>query len=174
MIALEIKDEGLAAGLARIVAGLRNRTPLARSVASLFAAETEANFAAQGRPRWLGLKPPVKPRRVGGQILQDSGQLANSIAADYGPDFARVGSNKKYARIHQQGGQTAPHVILPRNKRALAFGGRVVKRVNHPGSKIPARPYLPADASGNLQPTAQAGVIRLANEYLASLIGPRT
>ena len=55
---------------------------------------------------------------------------------------ASVGTNIKYAAIHQFGGPTRPHVILHHNKKALAFGGRVVKKVNHPGSRIPARPFL--------------------------------
>lgn len=174
MIAAEVKDDGASAGLTRVVAGFARPRALMRAIAGLFEAETEANFAAQGRPKWLGLRPPVASRRVGGMILQDSGQLAASVVTDYGGDFARIGSNKPYARIHQQGGETSAHVILPRHKRALAFNGRLVKRVNHPGSKIPARPYLPADAAGTLQPTTQAGVTRLANAYLASLVGPRS
>ncbi|WP_337050178.1 phage virion morphogenesis protein, partial [Serratia fonticola] len=55
---------------------------------------------------------------------------------------ATVGTNVEYGPIHQFGGKTRPHVILPRNKQALAFNGRVVKKVNHPGSDIPARPFL--------------------------------
>ncbi|CRL44649.1 Phage virion morphogenesis family protein [Sodalis glossinidius str. 'morsitans'] len=47
-----------------------------------------------------------------------------------------------YERIHQQGTTNRPHVIRPRYKKALVFNGRVVKRVNHPGSTIPARPFL--------------------------------
>jgi phage gpG-like protein len=53
-----------------------------------------------------------------------------------------VGTNVAYAAIHQFGGQTKPHVIRPKFKRALAFGGVVVRQVQHPGSKIPARPFL--------------------------------
>ena len=33
-------------------------------------------------------------------------------------------------------------MIRPKNKRALSFGGIVVRSVNHPGSNIPARPFL--------------------------------
>jgi phage gpG-like protein len=53
-----------------------------------------------------------------------------------------VGTNVAYAAIHQFGGQTKPHVIKPRYKRALAFGGVIVRQVQHPGSNIPARPFL--------------------------------
>lgn len=170
MIEIVVKDDGIAAGLAQIAAGFRSPRRLMGAISELFAGETEANFAAQGRPKWLGLKPPVAKRRVGGMILQDSNQLAASISSAYGADFALVGSNKRYARIHQLGGQTPAHVILPRNKKALAFAGRIVRKVNHPGSKIPARPFLPVDTFGNLQPTAREGVVRLTNNYLASLL----
>jgi len=37
---------------------------------------------------------------------------------------------------------TGPHEIRPRQKKALRFNGRFAARVNHPGSGIPARPYL--------------------------------
>ncbi|MGK0740171.1 phage virion morphogenesis protein, partial [Yokenella regensburgei] len=53
-----------------------------------------------------------------------------------------VGTNVVYARIHQEGGKTRPHVIRPRNKKALYFNGRFAAKVNHPGSDIPARPFL--------------------------------
>jgi phage gpG-like protein len=52
-----------------------------------------------------------------------------------------------YAAIQEFGGTTRPHVILPRKAKALAFagagGGTVfAMRVFHPGSVIPARPYI--------------------------------
>lgn len=54
-----------------------------------------------------------------------------------------IGTNVKYAAIHEFGGQTKPHTIKPRRKQALyfAFGGKMVTvgQVNHPGSKIPRR-----------------------------------
>ena len=67
-----------------------------------------------------------------------------------GPDgvFVSVGSDGdvKYAAIQEYGGKTSAHEILPDKARALAFmiGGtlRFAKSVHHPGSTIPARPYL--------------------------------
>jgi phage gpG-like protein len=51
-----------------------------------------------------------------------------------------------YARIHEKGGITSAHVIYPKNAAVLRYirGGRehFATRVNHPGSRIPARPYL--------------------------------
>jgi hypothetical protein len=61
-----------------------------------------------------------------------------------------------WAAIQERGGKTAPHVIEPVNGKALAFmvGGPLgfssgggsnalvfAKKVNHPGSDIPARSY---------------------------------
>lgn len=54
-----------------------------------------------------------------------------------------MGSNLVYARIINEGGRTKAHEIRPRNKQALAFGGRgPFGKVNHPGSNIPARRFL--------------------------------
>ncbi len=77
----------------------------------------------------------------------DTGRLSQSIQAHRdGRGRVRVGTNVEYARIHELGGVTPPHVIEARHKQALAFAGAdgpvIVKRVNHPGSRIPARPYM--------------------------------
>lgn len=74
----------------------------------------------------------------------DQGRLQNSIAHEVARDglSGRAGTNVEYAPDVEFG--TAPHVILPKNKKALAFGPKgaktVVKRVNHPGTR--AQPYL--------------------------------
>ncbi|WP_111861025.1 phage virion morphogenesis protein [Acinetobacter sp. CFCC 10889] len=126
---------------------------------------TDDNFDAEGRPKWAGLKYP----RKGGKILQLTGQLAGSITSFSGANYAGVGSNKVYAAIHQFGGKTKAHVIRPKNKKALAFGGMVFKYVNHPGSVIPARPYLPMDKSGNLQKEAYDDVAHTIDTYLKNI-----
>lgn len=126
----EIQDK-----LDHMLSFLTHREPLMREIAALMHGAVEDNFAQQGRPAWLGIKRD-------GMILQKSGRLVNSIVEYSDNDSAVVGTNIEYAAIHQFGGETRPHEIRPRNKQALAFNGRVVKKVNHPGSKIPARPFL--------------------------------
>lgn len=82
-----------------------------------------------------------------------SGTLLNSIGASKrvfleGPNVVgEIGpEGVPYAAIQEFGGTTSPHDIRPRHGAALRFmfGGREVfaKVVHHPGSKIPARPYL--------------------------------
>src|SRR3990167_2007615 len=87
----------------------------------------------------------------GPQRLQErSGKLKRSLRGnikDTGKEMsAFVYSATKYARIHEFGGITSPHVILPKKSAVLSFmanGKRVfTKKVNHPGSIIPARPFL--------------------------------
>jgi phage gpG-like protein len=53
-----------------------------------------------------------------------------------------IGSNLIYAAIHQWGGKTKAHEIRARHAKALRFNGRFFKSVKHPGSEIPARPFL--------------------------------
>lgn len=168
MFKLEIKIQAVEAVLRDIGQATAHTMPLMREIAGIMHGEVEENFIQQGRPRWLGLKPETIENRVkrqlkkrrgilksgawsiiqgreaaaGIKILQDTGGLVNSIHEAWDETTSAVGTNKVYAAIQNNGGQTRPHVILPKNKQALAFGGRVVKKVNHPGSKIPARPFM--------------------------------
>lgn len=82
-----------------------------------------------------------------------TGKLFNSIFAsvvtnDEGAEVY-VGPNVKdvpYALIQNFGGTTRPHMIEARNPWPLHFqkDGKDIytRRVNHPGSVIPARPYM--------------------------------
>ncbi|WP_295756039.1 phage virion morphogenesis protein [Undibacterium sp.] len=170
MLTLKINDGQVRALLNDAVAKLGSPEPLMERIAGTLASVTAQNFAAQGRPHWLGLQKPG-PRRSGGMVLQDTGRLRDSIVPSHTGDSASIGTNVVYAAIHQFGGQTKAHVIRPKNKKALAFGGRVVKKVNHPGSKIPARPFLPIDASGNLQSEAASAIESVVTAYLRSVLG---
>lgn len=139
MIEFNVDVNGVQKRINSLLNRLSHREPLMRNLAATMHGAVEDNFMQEGRPRWLGLK---YPRHASHKILQDSGRLAASIVERSDNDSATVGTNVEYAAIHQFGGKTCPHVIEPRNKKALAFNGRVVKRVNHPGSTIPARPFL--------------------------------
>jgi phage gpG-like protein len=89
--------------------------------------------------KWEKLQNP----RPKGKILRDGDQLYRSMDWNAYPDGSVIyGSNMEYARIHQQGGKTGAHEIRPYNAQALHFNGVFAKRVSHPGSKIPARPYM--------------------------------
>lgn len=164
-VSVKVNDAEARRALADLQRAGGDLAPAMRDIAQGLAAETELNFAVGGRPRWKALKNPPE-RRKGGQVLQDSGQLAASVTTDYSSNFAQIGTNKEYAAIHQFGGKTKAHTIKAVNKKALAFGGKFARQVNHPGSDIPARPYLPITADGELQPEARSEVLDTVLRHL--------
>ena len=100
-------------------------------------ANTRARFAAERGPRGVPWKKSQRAIEKGGKTLQDKGFLIRSLDRRSGADFAEVGvkpgaPQQTYAAIHQFGG-----TIVPRAKKALSFGGRLVAKVI-----MPARPYL--------------------------------
>ena len=113
----------------------KNRSPLMKKLSIVILNGITDNFIHGGRPAWL-------PVARGGKPLTLSGKLQESFSEFNTADIAGAGTNKVYAGIHNFGGKTRPHIIRPKNKKALRFGGRYAKKVNHPGSKIPAREFL--------------------------------
>ncbi|MBN8905850.1 MAG: phage virion morphogenesis protein [Rhodospirillales bacterium] len=114
--------------------------------------KVKANLTKATTSLVLQLEARVK-RKLSGQVLKvRTGNLRDSISHDVtSTDDSVVGrvyssKNVKYGAIHEFGGKTSPHVIVPKNAQALAFqsGGKTVfaSRVNHPGSNIPARPFM--------------------------------
>lgn len=88
----------------------------------------------------MGPKAPWPPSRRAreehGRTLEDTRLLKRSIGYRAQPDRVDVGTNVKYARIHQFGG-----VIRPKRARVLLFrvGDR---RVAARKVRIPPRPFL--------------------------------
>lgn len=76
------------------------------------------------------------------RVPVDTGRLRQSIQVRVENNRVTVGPDTEYAEYVEFG--TKPHVIEPKNKKALAFkvGGQmvVVKKVNHPGTK--AQPFV--------------------------------
>jgi len=140
LIDIDIPYTPVVRALRQIINQLGERRELMASLAGIMHRAVEDNFAEGGRPKWQDLHPGTiasreksRPSTWPGQILVRTGQLAASVQAQSDNDQAVVGTNKVYAAIQQFGGQTRPHVIKARNKRALAFGGVVVRQVKHPG-----------------------------------------
>lgn len=101
----------------------------------------------------LKLQTYIQRDKLSGQVLnRKSGRLMRSIqtkveqvaSAIYGIVFQSA--DVPYGRIHEFGGRTAPHVILPKKAQVLAFnwnGADVFfRKVNHPGSQMPERSYM--------------------------------
>lgn len=151
-IALEVRvdDRQVRSALRRLQRAMGSMRPVMDQIGQQMVTSTVARFEAGVGPTGRRWRPSVRALREGGQTLVDSGGrggLLGSIRHAAGPDRVVWGSDKEYAAIHQFGGRTPPRTIRPRFGRALRFrgrGGRTVyaAAVQHPGSVIPARPYL--------------------------------
>lgn len=90
----------------------------------------------------------VRDKLVGQVLNRRTGRLGQSIqsrienARSHITGYVYSSGDVKYAAIHEYGGRTPPHVILPKNKKALHFNGIFATRVNHPGSQMPERSFL--------------------------------
>ena len=113
----------------------------------------QAALHAKAETLAQALKAHVVQDKLSGQVLQvRTGALRDSIAAEVSGDGGRIQvglfsrGDVRYAAIQEYGGRTPAHDIVPNKAKALAFlaGGHLVfaRIVHHPGSTIPARPYL--------------------------------
>lgn len=118
----------------------------------------------------LQLERKVKAEKLSGQVLNvRTGNLRASIHSILpveqtgGTIRGRVASSGdvKYAGIHEFGGKTPAHVIMPVKANALAFmmGGKMIfaKKVNHPGSTMPERSFL-RSALKEMAPDVERGL----------------
>jgi phage gpG-like protein len=102
--------------------------------------------------------------RTGKLVRSIFQQVTNSSNEVSGRVFS---SGLPYAAIQEFGGQTKAHVIEAKNVKALMFnmGGKQVffRRVNHPGSHIPAHHYM-GQAFDAMKPEIEAGYREAAEE----------
>lgn len=139
-----------------------------------------ASVLTKMRALMINLQRHVVTDKLHGQVLkQRSGVLARSIQEDARAEGDQVigevfsAGDVKYAAIHEWGGVTAPHDIVPTKAEALAFviGGKQVfaRIVHHPGSHIPERSYLRsslADQAGEIVTGLREAAVRGAQQAL--------
>lgn len=157
MLTVKVTDT-ITPDVARLYRAVANKTSLHQAIGLGLASIAKRSFTDPA------LRPAPWPARRDGSAatLRQSGTLAKSIRGIGNSTAAVVTSDRQYAAIHQLGGRTRPHVITPRNGKALKTPYGFFKKVNHPGSNIPARPFLPFDRNG--RPTKQA--VALINQVL--------
>lgn len=115
MIKITIDDKEVQSLLNSLSRKVTDMSPLMRQIANIMHNDAvEKNFEQEGRPKW---KPSKRAQKQGGKTLQDTGQLAASISQQYTSNSAVVGTNKKYAAIHQFGGT----IQIPARDRILHF-----------------------------------------------------
>lgn len=150
-IDVNIDTSDLEAAMSRLREAAQDTTPIMRRCTGVLASAAEDAFDDEADPvtgaKWQPLAASTAAARAAkghaGKLLQLTGSLASSLESDFGRTYAVVGTNKEYAAAHQFGATTKPHVIRARNGKALNIPGVGFRRVvHHPGSTIPARPFL--------------------------------
>jgi len=121
----------------------------------------------------LKLKQRVIGKLQGPVLRHRSGALSRSIFDQVTDNptsvLAKIASSGdvKYAAIHEFGGRTPAHIIVPDKAKALAFmmGGKMMfaKVVNHPGSNMPERSFL-RSSLGEMEDEIRDGMRRAVVE----------
>ena len=113
--------------------------------------------APDGTP-WAPLSPSYQRTKAKNKnrILVLNGYMEKSYRYQVSDNELNFGTNNPNAAHHHFG--TKPYTIKPKSKKALAFGGVVVKKVNHPGLK--ARPLIGVSEADNEE------ILQLLSEHL--------
>ena len=103
---IEISDQEVKAGLARLVAAGANPRPFLASIGNVLADSARLRFTESRAPdgsRWAPLSPVTLALRRGhgggAQPLLDTGATRNSITSVVGSDYVEVGTNKRQAAM---------------------------------------------------------------------------
>lgn len=128
-----------------IAARVRDLTPAMHAIGEIAVAQAHEAFETGTAPGGAAWPPSLRAARENGQTLMRTRRLFNSIGHVASSDRSEIGTPLDYAPAHQFGARIPAHVILPVHGKALAWpgGGHPVRKVNHPGADIPARPFLP-------------------------------
>ena len=133
--------------LSRLMRKVRDQRTMWEEIGLILRKSVDENFEQEGRPNWDEWSPAYgETKPAGDKILTGSGDLRRTIDSAADAEGVTIFSPEEYAAIHQFGGQTKPHEIKARFASVLHFfmGATPIfaKAVQHPGSKIPARPFL--------------------------------
>jgi phage virion morphogenesis protein len=109
-----------------------NLRPALVGIAGILMDSTEENFEREGRPRWPELAASTQKARAKkgktGKMLQVTGQLAASVSDRVTANSALVGTNKKYAAVHQFGGPAGRKLAVDMPKHDVDEAERLLIR----------------------------------------------
>lgn len=115
-------------------------TGLHKEIGEALVSSTKKRFKTETGPDGKKWEKSLRAKNEGGQTLTDNATLKNSITYKAKPDGVAVGTNVKYAAVHQ-GDNGKDTIIKAKRKKALYFrvGGNMVMKKQ---VRIPARPFL--------------------------------
>lgn len=142
-----VDDREVTNALVAVAGALGNLRPAMRTVGEIVRTSIERNFAAQGRPAW---EPSARVKIAGGETLSDTGRLRRSFTVRSSERSVSVGTNVKYAPVHQFGAKkgafgTVAASVREHIRRVAAKEVKVrahTRKQLLPWGTIPARPFL--------------------------------
>ncbi|MDE5831726.1 MAG: phage virion morphogenesis protein [Desulfovibrio sp.] len=120
---------------------LGNTKLLMETIGETLVSGTTRRFVEEKDPQGNPWKKSGRATEQSGQTLSDTGRLRKSVTYAASANKVVVGTNLKYARIHQFGG-----TIKAKNGKSLKFKGRGGEDVFVKAVNIPARPYIGVSA----------------------------
>lgn len=143
-IDVKVDDREIRAALGRLKRRMTHLRPVLDVIGQKMVTSTLDRFERETGPDGRPWKRSARARREGGQTLTKSGRLRGSLTHNATDDNVEWGTNVEYAAPHQFGARTPARTIVPRYAKALFWPGarHPVRSVRHPGSLIPARPFL--------------------------------
>jgi phage virion morphogenesis protein len=163
MIKLELHDDALIAGLARLSDGLDDMPDVMGEIGEYLVRSTKERFnegtAPDGTP-WAKNSPVTLARKNDPNPLIDTKALFENIFHEAGRNEVQVGSSRDQAAVMQFGAAQGEFgAFIGKDKR-----GR--DHFHHlPWGDIPARPFL------GLSDEDETALVGIIEEYLAGLVG---
>lgn len=173
---IEVKDQQVLDALTKLTQRMDNLQPALQALGDDMAERTKQRFDAQTEPDgtpWEPLRATTLAlfagglgksyrkkdgslNKRGGQALAskriligESGDLSRQIFSKADASSMTLWASPVYAAIHQFGGTTAANSMIP-------------------GKRIPARPFMPVDSGGNLDPTEKRLVLDAVQKFLTT------
>lgn len=137
--------------LGALVARLGDVTPLMERIGAVLETSTIERFDSETAPDGSRWKPSFRARATGGKTLTDSARLKQSITHNAGPRRVEVGTNVRYAGVHQRGA-----TIRAKNGGRLKFKLPGIGFVSPRQVVIPKREFLGLSADDREEIEAQA------------------
>lgn len=166
MASIIINDQ-VSEALKELQKRINNLEPVFRDIGQILRNSTEERFRKAEDPTgqpWATLQPWYQEmkKKHKGKILFLSGRLESSFSYSATNDSVTLGTNVRYAAIHQFGG-----VIRPKTAKGLAIGGFNSEGKAKGWAKkvtIPARPFLGISKKDNSD-ILQAITVHMASAW---------
>jgi phage gpG-like protein len=108
---VKFDESELVARLEQLKNNGRSMTEISGQVAQMLLVAVEDQFDSKGKGKWPGLSPSTikrHPRRAGGKLLQDTGELVGSLRPRHDQEVAEVVTSNPYAGYHVEGTKHMP------------------------------------------------------------------